>query len=66
MDSNKNIWIGTGGGLNKMIKGTENDVPRFINWRTTQSGLPNVHVYAVVGWEGLGKCNAKTRLAAEA
>ena len=48
MDKDETIWVGTGGGLHKMIKGTENGVPKFINWRTTQSGLPNDDVYCVV------------------
>ena len=48
MDSDKSIWIGTGRGLNKMIKGTENHVPKFLHWRTTPSGLPNDDVYCIV------------------
>ena len=48
MDSENNIWLATGGGLNKIIKGTENKIPKFLNWRTTQSGLPNDDVYCIV------------------
>lgn len=48
MDKDQTIWVGTGGGLHKMIKGTENGVPKFMNWRSTQSDLPNDDVYCIV------------------
>ena len=48
MDKDQTIWVGTGGGLHQMIKGTENGVPKFTNWRTSQSGLPNDDVYCIV------------------
>ena len=48
MDRNGNIWAGTGGGLNKMMAGTENDIPKFLNWRASQSALPNDDVYCIV------------------
>ena len=48
MDSHKNIWVGTSGGLNKMIKGTESNIPRFTNWQTSQSGLPYDDVFCIV------------------
>ncbi|MEX2232495.1 MAG: two-component regulator propeller domain-containing protein, partial [Cyclobacteriaceae bacterium] len=48
MDRNQNIWIGTGTGLNKMIKGTENDEPRFASWKAGTSGLPIDFVTCIV------------------
>ncbi len=48
MDQHATLWIGTGGGLNKMISGSENNVPKFIFWRSSQSGLPYDDVYRII------------------
>ena len=48
MDSDKNVWVGTGGGLSKIVNGSENDTPKFIHWSKSTSRLPNDNVYAIV------------------
>ena len=48
IDGNENIWIGTDGGLNQLIKGTENAQPEFKRWTTNNSGLPDDNVFCLV------------------
>ncbi|MEX2235581.1 MAG: ATP-binding protein [Cyclobacteriaceae bacterium] len=48
MDSAGNIWVGTGRGINKITKGTENGKPQFTSWTTASSDLPNDDVYCIV------------------
>ncbi len=47
-DQEDAIWIGTGGGLNKLIPGTESGEPKFIHWQTTNSDLPNDDVWYII------------------
>jgi signal transduction histidine kinase/ligand-binding sensor domain-containing protein/DNA-binding response OmpR family regulator len=60
MDQDSTLWIGTAGGLNKMIPGTENEEPKFVHWRTTNSNLPHDDVFSIVEgadstlWMGCG------------
>ncbi|MEX2231300.1 MAG: two-component regulator propeller domain-containing protein [Cyclobacteriaceae bacterium] len=48
IDSNEDFWLATGRGLNKMIKGTENHIPRFKRWTKTPHGLPHEEVISIV------------------
>lgn len=48
LDKNGMMWIGTFGGLNQMIPGTEKDKPRFIHWRSTNSDLPIDNIYSII------------------
>lgn len=48
MDGDQNMWIGTGTGLNKIIRGTENDEPKFARWQTGTSGLPTNFITGIV------------------
>ena len=48
IDTKGAMWIATDGGLNKILPGTENTLPRFTHWRTSNSGLPNNNVYTIL------------------
>jgi len=60
MDKDGVIWIGTAGGLNKIIPGTEQEDPKFIHWQSTNSNLPLDDVYCIIDggdgtfWMGCG------------
>jgi signal transduction histidine kinase/ligand-binding sensor domain-containing protein/DNA-binding response OmpR family regulator len=47
-DENKTLWVATDGGLNKMIPGTENTIPEFHQWRTSNSNLASNNVYWIL------------------
>ena len=48
MDQEGTVWLGSSGGLSKMIPGTENSEPKFTHWRTTDSQLPYDEVSCVI------------------
>ena len=48
IDQEGTMWLGTFGGLNKMVPGTEKGEPKFSHWRTTNSHLPHDVVLCVI------------------
>ena len=48
IDEQGTIWVGTLGGLNKMIPGTESTEPKFIYWNTSNSDIPFDAVAGIV------------------
>ena len=51
VDQNGGIWLGTMGGLNRVVPGTESKDARFEHWNTTNSDLPFDNVWDVVDGE---------------
>ncbi|HEX6889627.1 MAG TPA: two-component regulator propeller domain-containing protein [Chryseolinea sp.] len=47
-DENETMWVATDGGLNKMARGSENKMPEFRHWRTSNSNLHNNNVYHLI------------------
>ena len=48
IDQEGTMWLGTFGGLNKMVPGTGKGEPKFSHWRTTNSHLPHDLVFCVI------------------